>query len=223
MTRPDISAWFFDFDGVLAESVDMKTRAFAVLYEPHGPEVVEKVIAHHLLHGGLSRFEKFRFYQREFLGSNLTPEEEVVLGERFSEMVEGLVCESEWVPGARELLDANFGKTSMFVVSGTPEAELRRIVHRRGMMRYFDGVLGSPRTKGELISVVVADRGFDPRRCIMVGDSISDYAGAMEAGVGFVGRIAAGVKNPFPQGTRTVADLSFLVEERGGIAVARQP
>ena len=49
----------FDFDGVLADSVDIKADAFAELYSPYGSEIVEQVVAHQLANGGMSRFEKF--------------------------------------------------------------------------------------------------------------------------------------------------------------------
>ena len=41
-----IKAIIFDFDGVIAESVDIKTEAFAELYKYYGDEVVKKAIKH---------------------------------------------------------------------------------------------------------------------------------------------------------------------------------
>ena len=60
-------AVIFDFDGVLVESVDVKTNAFKKLFEKEPEEVVEKIIEYHLKNGGISRFEKFRYYYRHFL------------------------------------------------------------------------------------------------------------------------------------------------------------
>ena len=50
---------FFDFDGVIADSVNVKTEAFEKIYLPYGKEIAEKVINHHRENGGMSRFEKF--------------------------------------------------------------------------------------------------------------------------------------------------------------------
>ena len=61
-----IHAIVFDFDGVLAESVDIKTRAFALLFRDEGEEVVRKVIDFHLKNGGVSRFEKIKFFSGAF-------------------------------------------------------------------------------------------------------------------------------------------------------------
>ena len=56
-----ITEIFFDFDGVLAESVQVKSDAFFKLYLPYGEEVAQKALNHHINNGGMSRFEKFKF------------------------------------------------------------------------------------------------------------------------------------------------------------------
>ena len=61
----------FDFDGVIAESVQVKTDAFATLYEQYGEYIVTKVIEHHEANGGMSRFEKIRFYHDPYLKKRL--------------------------------------------------------------------------------------------------------------------------------------------------------
>ena len=40
----DYKALFFDFDGVLADSVEVKTNAFAKLFEKFGSEIQAKVL-----------------------------------------------------------------------------------------------------------------------------------------------------------------------------------
>ena len=57
----------FDFDGVLADSVNIKANAFAELYSPYGSEIVERVVTHHLANGGMSRFDKFNYYHNVYL------------------------------------------------------------------------------------------------------------------------------------------------------------
>ena len=54
-----IKAIIFDFDGVLVESLDIKTRAFAKLFGPEGPDMAKRVVDYHLQNGGVSRYEKF--------------------------------------------------------------------------------------------------------------------------------------------------------------------
>ena len=51
----------FDFDGVIVDSVNIKTEAFAEIYKPYGQKIVDRVINHHISNGGMSRFKKFKY------------------------------------------------------------------------------------------------------------------------------------------------------------------
>ena len=62
----------FDFDGVLVESVDVKTKAYARLFEEYGEGVVSRVVDYHLTNGGISRFVKFRVIYSEILNKPLS-------------------------------------------------------------------------------------------------------------------------------------------------------
>jgi phosphoglycolate phosphatase-like HAD superfamily hydrolase len=181
-----------DFDGVLVESVDVKTRAFARLYSRYGADVEAEVVAYHLANGGMSRFQKFRYFHGTLLGEPLSAAQEAALGREFSALVEDAVVSAPWVPGALEFLDAHHRELPLFVASGTPEDELKRIVERRGMAHYFADVRGAPASKGEIISSLVAQHGLDPQRTLMVGDARADYEGARQAGVAFLGIGAQG-------------------------------
>jgi HAD superfamily hydrolase (TIGR01549 family) len=201
-------ALILDFDGVVLQSVDVKTRAFAAIYAEHGPEVVAKVVDYHLAHGGVSRFEKFRHYHRAFLGRALESEEETALAERFSALVEDAVVAAPWVAGAREYLEMSYRRLPIFVASGTPETELARIVQRRGIAQYFAGVHGAPRTKGKIIATCIREGRFEATRVLMVGDSITDYEGAQEAGAAFLG--IARDRSAFPENVPLLPDLTGL-------------
>ena len=205
-----LSAVFFDFDGVLAESLDIKIRAFTELYKEHGPEVLAQVLAHHRAHGGVSRIQKIRHCHREMLGIQLEPEELMALGRRFSNMVVDAVVASAWVDGARELLDGLAGRLPLFVVSGTPEPELREIISRRGMDGYFAAVRGSPPDKVTVIGELLGGHDLQAERVLFVGDAMTDYDAAMATGLRFLGRVPPGEESPFPEATVIVPDLAAL-------------
>ena len=65
----------FDFDGVIADSVDVKTQAFIKIYSKYGKSVVKKVVDHHESNGGISRFEKFYLYHKNFLNKPINKNE----------------------------------------------------------------------------------------------------------------------------------------------------
>ncbi len=203
-------AVFFDFDGVLAESSDIKTRAFHEMYKGYGPDIVERVVAHHTINGGVSRRKKIRHYHRDFLGIAITEDDVADLIQQFSEIVEDSVVGSDWVPGARAFLDAHVGAVMMFVISGTPQAELERINARRGMEHYFISIHGSPPEKEATIVELLSRHGLDRDRVLFVGDAYSDYQAATATGLHFVARVPPGGQNRFPDGTAIVPDLTEL-------------
>ena len=153
---------FFDFDGVLVESVEIKNHAFRNLYAEHGEDIVKKVLAHHTEHGEISRAVKIRQCHLAFLGIDLTDEGLSTLAARFAEAVEDLITACPSVEGAMEMLTAVRKGRWLYIVSGTPEDELQRIVARRGMSPHFHGVFGSPRKKEEIIEAVLAHHYVAP-------------------------------------------------------------
>jgi len=205
-----IKAIIFDFDGVLVESVDVKTQAFAKLFEQHGPEVTRRVVEHHLRNGGMSRFEKIKYYYSHILNKPLSNSELDSLCRRFAGMVVDNVVNAPFVKGADSFLKNNYTKFELFVVSGTPEIELTAIVKHRKMDCFFKGLFGSPENKVTLTRRVIERYKLDKRNVIFVGDSFTDYEAASENGVLFIGRVAPGHGNFFSEGTILIPDLTQL-------------
>src|SRR3989338_6081547 len=102
-----IKAVIFHFDGVLVESVDIKTNAFALLFKPEGKDVVRKVVGYHLKHGGISRFEKFIYIYKAILKRRLADETFRRLCGRFAKLVVDEVVKAPYVKGAKYFLDSH--------------------------------------------------------------------------------------------------------------------
>ena len=179
----------FDFDGVLVESVDVKTRAFGQMFESEGPEIVGKVVDYHLQNGGISRYEKFRYYYDQILRRPLSDEKLEELGRRFSDLVVSEVVRAPWVKGAKEFLDRYHTALDMYVVTGTPHEEIVEIIRQRRMGHFFKDVFGTPPAKEEIVCDVVDHVDIGRDEIALVGDSPQDLAGARAAGIRFVGRV----------------------------------
>jgi beta-phosphoglucomutase-like phosphatase (HAD superfamily) len=69
MDESDLSrcGYFFDFDGVLVNSVGIKTEAFESMFKRFGPEVLHRVLEHHRHHGGISRVDKIQYSHTHFV------------------------------------------------------------------------------------------------------------------------------------------------------------
>ena len=127
----NIQAIIFDFDGVILESMDIKGWAFGKLFE-QPPEHVEAIVVFHHDHGGMSRFEKFRYIYREILKQPLDEKEFRRLCDEFSRLVYERVLACPYVPGAREFLEKHYQTVPLFVVSGTPRRSCSGLWPRRG-------------------------------------------------------------------------------------------
>lgn len=207
----EIKAIIFDFDGVLVESVDVKTQSFAEMYKPYGEDIVRLVTAYHLENGGISRYEKFRYYEEHLLGKSVCADNEKILAETFSKLVKDAVISAPFVPGAFEFLSSYRNDFVFFIASGTPEEELKEIVTLRGLDQFFIAVYGAPAKKEEIINEICMRHELEKCSVLMVGDSLSDYKGALAAGVHFVGRII-GNKMIFPSHIPVIPNLSTLYD-----------
>lgn len=211
MNLEGLDAIIFDFDGVLVESVDVKTRAFASLYEKYGDKVVAQVENYHLNNGGISRFDKFRYFQTEILGKPpLTDSAVAELANDFSVLVMERVVAAPMVTGAQAFLDIAGRHLPLFVVSGTPTAELNEIIQQRKLDPVFAGIWGSPASKADNIAKLLQEHGLPSNRCIMIGDAIADLDGARANNVHFLGRVAKTDENLFAADITTFVDFAHL-------------
>ncbi len=182
-------AIILDFDGVILESVDIKTKAFKELFKEY-PEHLDGIAEYHLKNGGLSRYKKFSYIYSKILKKQ-PPEKKQLekMGELFSKIVLQEMISCPYVHGALEFLDEYSKKTKMFIASGTPEDELRYITDKRGISHYFRGIYGTPKTKPEILSNILKENRIENEDAIFIGDSINDYEGAKIAGIPFIARI----------------------------------
>ena len=90
----------FDFDGVIADSVDIKTEAFGELYSNYGEKTVHAVKLFHEQNGGVSRFEKIHYFNKVLLKNKKIECTEEFFAQRFSEIVYKRVVECPEIVGS---------------------------------------------------------------------------------------------------------------------------
>lgn len=203
----------FDCDGVLLDSVPVKTRAFARLAEPYGSEAQARLARYHMEHGGMSRYQKFAWFFREVLGREITEEESVSWGQRFAYFALDEVRRCAMISGAREMLDAWHARLPLYVCSGAPDGELRQILRERELDRYFAGIFGTPPEKAELLAAIVRRANAAPEETLMVGDSGTDREAAASVGTLFYG-IGEALRGGLHPWGRDLTELSSFVAAR---------
>ncbi len=181
-------AFFFDFDGVIVDSVDIKTQAFGELFKDYGEEVVEKVVNYHLNNGGVSRYEKFKYYYKNILNKEITAEIIDDLDKSYSQLVVKKVVDAPFIKGAIDFIKKiNQSGRDCFIISATPKKEIEDIATSRRIDKYFKEIVGSPRTKKQNLKYLLDKYGIDFEKAIYFGDARSDYEAAEEENIDFIG------------------------------------
>ena len=201
---------FWDFDGVIKDSVEVKTQAYFQLFEPFGSVVAEKVRKHHEVHGGMSRFDKLPIYMQ---WAGLEPNQSTVSEycEQFTQRVLQGVIDAPWVAGVERYLCSNSKEQAFILVSATPQDELEHILHVLDLTKCFAEVYGAPISKRDAIGKTLRARGLDARDCLMIGDAQADLDAAVVSHVPFLLRRHSSNTNVFAAYTGTsVEDFTTL-------------
>lgn len=201
-----MKAIIYDFDGVILDSVNIKTLAFQELYSRHGKEVQNNVKRHHLLNGGISRFEKFKYYHKNYLNIDLSDLELESLAKKFSDIVFEKVCEANYIDGSFEFLKYSSSKYLTFICTGTPQKEIESILKVKGLDQFFSNVFGSPRSKESIIEEILLENNLDKKDVTYFGDAMTDYNACLQCGINFIG-----IENDdtqFPEKTMQITDFN---------------
>ncbi|WP_296634946.1 HAD hydrolase-like protein [Polaribacter sp.] len=169
---------FFDFDGVIAESVSAKTEAFKEMYLPYGEEIAKQVVKYHTIHGGVSRFEKFKYWEKKFFDKDIDDERVNELAKQFSNLVLDKVINSKEVPGVNAFLRKYNNKLNFWIITGTPTSEIEIISEQRGISNYFKGIHGSPKNKRYWTENLLKKYKLKREETLFLGDAITDQDAA---------------------------------------------
>ena len=175
----------WDFDGVIKDSVDIKTKAYESLFMPYGANVAKFVKEHHEANGGMSRFDKIPTYLK-FAGLNASDPVISDFCERFSKSVMEGVIDSPWVPGVKEYLVDSNTQQLFVLVTATPQAEIEIILDRLGISSCFKKVFGAPIRKEIAVLNAMEIYGLSPNEVLMIGDSSSDLQAAKRNSISFL-------------------------------------
>lgn len=177
----------FDCDGVVLDSNAIKTRAFHRAALPYGDAAARALADYHRTNGGISRYEKMRYFLDrivpEFADGSRGPD----LGELLDSFAAIVTSElmrapiAEGLGALRRALDSRW-----IIASGGDQDELRQVFAERGLSDWFDGgIFGSPTSKDDILEREVA-RGNITAPALYLGDSTYDYRCASRAGLDFI-------------------------------------
>lgn len=183
--RHDTRLVFWDFDGVIKESIAVKTDAFVQLFESFGDQVSRRVREHHEAHGGMSRFDKMPIYMA-WAGVSVTESGVAAYCQQFSDVVLRRVIDAPWVAGVERILRENPYAQEFILVTATPQDEIIEILKAIDLRHSFTEVFGAPTKKGAAIRDSLSRRDVPLAQCLMIGDAKADMDAALENGIPFL-------------------------------------
>lgn len=185
LSQTPASIVFMDCDGVIFDTNALKCDAFRVALEGYPRPEIEALVAYHRQTGGVSRYLKFEKFFREMhpVADPARAMQEALA--RFAQHCE--LGYSRMRPRPEALAFAElFGADKVYVVSGSDEAELRRVFERQELDHRFAGVFGSPTAKKVHLRHLLDTHNRTARDALFIGDGWGDWDCAKALEVPFV-------------------------------------
>lgn len=173
---------FFDCDGVILDSNQIKSKAFYKVALKYGADIAQEFVDYHKENGGVSRYKKIEYLHKTISKDFDSKVYEQSLKE-FGEIVQEELISSNLVPGVKELL-SNLSSPDLYIVSGGNQEELVSTFKIKSLSGYFDAIGGSPATKFEIIDKFKSKKPY--KNSLFIGDSRLDYEVAMHYKMDFM-------------------------------------
>jgi len=178
----------FDFDGVILDSVPIKTEAFRKLFESYPEDKVKQLIEYHIKNGGISRYKKIKYFFNELLNQDIFEDEILTYANRYSKITKEELTNPKYIiEDAVNFIKQNYQKYNMHIASGADENDLKYICEKLNLTKYFLSIHGSPIVKPEIVKNILESNHYKKGETILIGDSINDYEAAKENGIEFYG------------------------------------
>jgi phosphoglycolate phosphatase-like HAD superfamily hydrolase len=178
----------FDFDGVILDSMKIKNDGFLEIFKGYDADQLKKFSVYHHEHGGISRFEKIKFFFNHIVKKSITEEEIQIYAKKFGDaIIQNLVNSDNLIQDSLNFIKNNYHKYNFHIVSGAEHNELLYICQYLNLSQYFITIHGSPTKKMILIRNIIEKFQYKKDETIMIGDAFEDQLSAKENDIIFFG------------------------------------
>lgn len=138
----------FDFDGVLFDTNQLKTKAFALALSDYPDTQVAELVQYHKDNGGISRQLKMQYFFEKIMHLPDSEDKQKQAVERFAGHCQALLPTASLLPGAADFLTAAENlQVSMAICSGGNTGEIRKLLQRESLEHLFIEVWGNEQSK----------------------------------------------------------------------------
>jgi len=179
---------FFDFDGVILDSLPIRDFGFREIFKAFPKKAVDCLLKYHQENGGISRFFKIRYFFEKILNTPVSEDEIQNYASRFSKIMKKKLCDrSLLIQDSLQFIKKNHQKYPCHVISGSENNELNFLCQQLDINTYFRSIHGSPTPKIELVGHVLAQNHYNHNDVFYIGDSTNDYDAAIHNHIQFIG------------------------------------
>jgi phosphoglycolate phosphatase-like HAD superfamily hydrolase len=178
----------WDFDGVIMDSMPIRDEGFRFVLSEYPKDQVDDLMEYHQNNGGLSRYNKFRYFFEGIRKESITEVEIEEFASKFSDfMLKRLLNEDLLINDTVNFIRKKALDYRMHIVSGSDQNELRIICEALNLEQYFISIHGSPTPKNELVKNLLKTNEYNPIAVVLIGDSHNDLDAAKQNGIDFIG------------------------------------
>ena len=100
------------------------------------------------------------------------------LANEFSNLVLGKVINAKEVSGAYYFIEKYYSKLKFWIITGTPNDEIKIIAEKRKLTKFFRGIHGSPKNKRYWTEFLLKKYNLKRNETIFLGDATTDLDAA---------------------------------------------
>lgn len=178
-----IRAIGFDFDGTLIISEKEKAEIYYSLFD--NKRGIKKLYSE--LVGKMNRLEKIAYIIRTFYHREPTKKEVKEISMKFSAEYLKKFNRCPLVSCSPFLIELRKQVKFMFLLSLEDKTDVKKLAKHCGIDKYFNEVLGGPKTKVKNFQHVLKVHKIKPSEALYIGDSREDIVSAKECGMHVIG------------------------------------
>lgn len=183
-----IKTILWDFDGVILDSMQIKCDGFLELFKKSDEDSLKKLSKFHFENGGVSRFEKIKYFYQNILKKNIDEADVLIMAEEFGSIIQKRINNKDnLIKDSMYFIRENYANYSFHIVSGAEHKELNYICNQLEVEKYFITINGSPIKKDILVKKLLKKYNYKPEQTILIGDAMTDYNAAKRNNIKFYG------------------------------------
>ena len=170
----------FDFDGVILNSHNIKTKGFYEIFKIYGKTKAIRAQRYHIKNIGVSRYKKFKYIIENILKDKTITLD--FLNEKFNDYCTKRIKTLKLSNDLRNFFSIYHKQYDLFISTATPEMDIKHILKDKKIFKYFKKIYGSPKTKINHIKMIKKKN----QKRIFIGDSLEDYKASIVTKTFFV-------------------------------------